>query len=99
MYQYKVIERMLPHDIALIVYSFNWKKREEVMQTFQRSLFCIEYYGIQNDKYGCIWKNRKLIPIREISRGVADYVKEELTQKNRNDTILTLRTFSLNYTS
>jgi hypothetical protein len=92
MYRYKVIEMMLPHDIALVVYSYNWKKREEITQTFQRSLFCIEYYGIQNN----IWRNNKLIPIRELSRGISEYVNEELTQKNRNDTINMLRNFRYN---
>lgn len=94
MYRYQIIEKLFPHDIATIVYSFNCKKKEEIKQNFQRSLFCIEYYGIQNNLGNNIWRNNRLVPIRDISKGIAEYVMEELTQKNRNDTINMLRNYN-----
>ena len=84
---YKYLEKILPYELEIMIYSFIWIDKKSIQNNFQRSLFCIDFYGIQKMLGRNIFLNGKIISITNYGKGIYEYIKEELTQKNRKDTI------------
>jgi len=90
---YKEIQKILPYDIEHLIYTFIWEDKNKINNKYQGSLFCIDYYGIQKDLGNNIFNKNKIIPIINYGKGIYEYSKEELTEKNRKDTINLIKQF------
>jgi hypothetical protein len=90
MYKYNILDNMLPKDLVELIRIYMVESKEMIKQRFQSTLFCIDYYGLQESFGNKIFCNGKIISMRSYGRGIVEYIKEELTEKNRKDTIKTI---------
>lgn len=93
---YKYLEKKIPYELEMLIYSYLWEDINKINYKFQGSLFCIEYYGIQTTLGKQIFIKNKLLPIVNYGRGIYEYSKEELTEKNRKETIKMIKELHLN---
>ena len=88
-YTHNIVQHLLPYGVSDIVISFFEKPRQQIINDFQKSLLCIEYYGLLcQTEINSMFSGHKIISIDKHRPHIVHYVMQnEITPEGRRHII------------